>query len=43
MALGALVAVGLDPEWLRTLPVTLGLDGIGVRVAPCSGPGIGLV
>jgi hypothetical protein len=32
MTLGALVAVGLDPDWLRTLPVRLGLEGIGVRI-----------
>jgi len=32
MTLGALVAVGLDPEWLRALPLRLGLNGIGVRI-----------
>lgn len=32
MTLGALVAVGLDPDWLRALPVRLGLDEIGVRI-----------
>ncbi|MDB4874136.1 MAG: hypothetical protein JWM41_582 [Gemmatimonadetes bacterium] len=32
MALGALVHVGLDPEWLRALPATLGLSGIGVEI-----------
>jgi uncharacterized protein (TIGR00299 family) protein len=32
MTLGALVAVGLDPDWLRALPATLGLDGVGVRI-----------
>lgn len=32
MALGALVHVGLDPDWLRALPATLGLDGIGVDI-----------
>jgi hypothetical protein len=32
MMLGALVAVGLDADWLRALPATLGLDGVGVRV-----------
>ncbi|HVT39418.1 MAG TPA: nickel pincer cofactor biosynthesis protein LarC, partial [Gemmatimonadaceae bacterium] len=31
MTLGALVDVGLDAEWLRALPVTLGLQGIAVR------------
>jgi uncharacterized protein (TIGR00299 family) protein len=33
MTLGALLDVGLDPEWLRALPSSLGLDGIGVRIA----------
>ncbi len=33
MTLGALLDVGLDPEWLRALPGSLGLDGIGVRIA----------
>lgn len=32
MTLGALVALGLDPEWLRALPATLGLEGVGVRI-----------
>ena len=32
MTLGALVAVGLDPEWLRALPAVLGLDGVTVRI-----------
>ena len=32
MTLGALVAVGLDPEWLKRLPGVLGLDGVRVRV-----------
>ncbi len=32
MLLGALVTVGLDPDWLRALPATLGLDGVRVRV-----------
>ncbi len=36
MTLGALVAVGLDPEWLRALPGRLGLDGVGVRIADVS-------
>ncbi len=34
MTLGALVGVGLEPEWLRALPGRLGLEGVGVRVAP---------
>lgn len=33
MTLGALLDVGLDPEWLRTLPSSLGIDGIRVRIA----------
>ena len=33
MTLGALLDVGLDPEWLRGLPSSLGLDGVGVRIA----------
>jgi len=33
MTLGALVDVGLDAEWLRALPQSLGLDGVGVRIA----------
>jgi uncharacterized protein (TIGR00299 family) protein len=32
MTLGALVDVGLDVDWLRALPATLGLDGVVVRV-----------
>ncbi len=40
MTLGALVEVGLDPDWLRALPARLGLDGIGVRVRPVSRAGI---
>lgn len=32
MTLGALLDLGLDAEWLRALPATLGLDAIGVRL-----------
>ena len=32
MTLGALVAVGLDPDWLRALPTRMGLDGVTVRI-----------
>lgn len=32
MTLGALIHVGLDPEWLRALPRVLGLDGVGVQI-----------
>lgn len=33
MMLGALVDVGLEPDWLRALPERLGLAGVGVRIA----------
>jgi uncharacterized protein (TIGR00299 family) protein len=33
MTLGALLDVGIDPEWLRALPATLGLEPVGVRIA----------
>ncbi len=36
MTLGALVAVGLDPDWLRALPARVGLEGVGVRIADVS-------
>jgi uncharacterized protein (TIGR00299 family) protein len=32
MTLGALLDVGLDPEWLRALPAQLALDGITVQI-----------
>jgi len=32
MTLGALLDVGLDAAWLRALPATLGIDGVGVRI-----------
>ena len=32
MTLGALLDVGLSPDWLRALPDTLGIAGIGVRI-----------
>jgi uncharacterized protein (TIGR00299 family) protein len=32
MTLGALLDLGLDPDWLRALPATLGLEGVGVRI-----------
>jgi uncharacterized protein (TIGR00299 family) protein len=32
MTLGALLDVGLDPDWLRALPGVLGLENIGVRI-----------
>ncbi len=33
MTLGALLAVGLDPEWLRALPAKLGLSDVTVEIA----------
>jgi uncharacterized protein (TIGR00299 family) protein len=32
MTLGALIDVGLDPEWLLGLPARMGIEGIGVRI-----------
>jgi pyridinium-3,5-bisthiocarboxylic acid mononucleotide nickel chelatase len=32
MALGALLHVGLDADWLRALPATLGVGDVGVRI-----------
>ncbi len=32
MMLGALLQVGLDPEWLRALPRTLGIENVGVAI-----------
>lgn len=32
MMLGALVHVGLDPDWLRALPRVLGLEGVSVDI-----------
>jgi uncharacterized protein (TIGR00299 family) protein len=32
MTLGALLDVGLDADWLRALPATLALDGVGVTI-----------
>lgn len=43
MTLGALVHVGLDPDWLRALPERLGLEGIGVEVRPVVRAGIACV
>jgi hypothetical protein len=33
MTLGALLDVGLDPDWLRALPAALGLDGVTVQIS----------
>jgi uncharacterized protein (TIGR00299 family) protein len=32
MTLGALLDVGLSPDWLRALPATLGIPDVGVRI-----------
>jgi uncharacterized protein (TIGR00299 family) protein len=32
MLLGALIQIGLDPNWLRELPATLGIEQIGVEI-----------
>ena len=32
MTLGALLDLGLDPDWLRALPGVLGLEGVNVRI-----------
>jgi uncharacterized protein (TIGR00299 family) protein len=43
MTLGALIACGLDPEWLRALPARLGLDGVRVEIAEVQRAGIACV
>jgi uncharacterized protein (TIGR00299 family) protein len=43
MTLGALIACGLDPEWLRALPARLGLDGVRVDIAEVQRAGIACV
>jgi uncharacterized protein (TIGR00299 family) protein len=43
MMLGALVAVGLEPDFLRGLPARLGLDDIGVTIGPVIRAGIACV
>ena len=40
MFIGALVDNGLDKAWLERLPLTLGLDGIGVRIAEVQRSGV---
>jgi pyridinium-3,5-bisthiocarboxylic acid mononucleotide nickel chelatase len=40
MTLGALVAVGLDPDWLRALPGRLGIDGVTTQVRDVKRAGI---
>jgi len=40
MTLGALVSVGLDPDWLRALPARLALDGVTVDIRDVKRAGI---
>lgn len=40
MTLGALVAVGLEPDWLRALPARLGLDDVTVEITGVQRAGI---
>ena len=40
MTLGALISVGLDPEWLRALPARLGLDGVSAEIRDVKRAGI---
>ena len=40
MFLGALIDVGLDRNWLKGLPVALGLAGVGVRIADAQRAGV---
>jgi len=40
MTLGALIACGLDPEWLRALPARLGLDGVRVEIGDVQRAGL---
>lgn len=40
MFLGALIDVGLDKGWLERLPSSLGLEGIGVRIAGVQRSGV---
>jgi hypothetical protein len=43
MTLGALVACGLEPAWLRALPRSLGLEGVTVHVRQVMRAGIACV
>ena len=40
MFIGALVDIGLDRAWLESLPSTLGLDGVTVRIADVQRSGV---
>jgi pyridinium-3,5-bisthiocarboxylic acid mononucleotide nickel chelatase len=41
MTLGALLAIGVPPSWLRDLPQRLGLDGVGVTIRDVTRSGVG--
>jgi uncharacterized protein (TIGR00299 family) protein len=43
MTLGALIAVGLEPDFIRELPGRLGLQGVGVTIGPVMRAGIACV
>jgi uncharacterized protein (TIGR00299 family) protein len=43
MTLGALIACGLDPEWLRALPARLGLAGVRVEISNVRRAGLACV
>jgi pyridinium-3,5-bisthiocarboxylic acid mononucleotide nickel chelatase len=43
MTLGALVAVGLDPEWLKALPRRLGIEGIETDIREVKRAGIACI
>jgi pyridinium-3,5-bisthiocarboxylic acid mononucleotide nickel chelatase len=40
MTIGALIAVGLDPDFIRALPARVGLEGIGVSINAVARAGI---
>src|SRR5688500_2690833 len=40
MTLGALISVGLEPEWLRALPSRLGLEDVRVEIGAVKRAGI---
>ena len=40
MTLGALIAVGLEPDWLRALPARLGIEGIQTEIRDVKRAGI---
>lgn len=43
MLLGALVSIGLEPEWLTALPTRLGLENVNVRVSNTERQGIACI